>query len=81
MNNTHDEIDQLEEKPDEEIDLTDIPETLDWSGAEQAKFFRPRKKQISIRLDMDILHWFKAQPDKYQSLINQACREYMIRHT
>ena len=48
MNNTHDEeIDRLEEKPDKEIDLTDIPETLDWSGAEQAKFLHPRKNQQS----------------------------------
>lgn len=39
--------------------------------------FRPRKKQISIRMDVDLLEWFQAQPGKYQQLINKACRVFM----
>jgi len=39
--------------------------------------FKPRKKAISIRMDVDVLDWFKAQPGKYQKLINKACRAYM----
>lgn len=62
--------------PDEEC-----PEVYDWSQAEQGKFYRPIKKQITIRLDADMLHWFQQQQGKYQRLINQACREYMQRHS
>lgn len=40
-------------------------------------YFRPKKKQISIRMDADILAWFQAQPGKYQQLINKACRLYI----
>ena len=40
-------------------------------------FYRPVKKQISIRLDADVLAWFQAQPGKYQTLINRACRIFM----
>ena len=42
----------------------------------------PGKTRITIRLDDDILEWFRDQVDKagggsYQSLINQALREYI----
>lgn len=43
-------------------------------------YFRPKKKQISIRMDADILAWFQTQPGKYQQLINKACRFYMHHH-
>lgn len=40
-------------------------------------YFRPKKKQISIRMDADVLAWFQGQPGKYQQLINKACRQFM----
>lgn len=40
------------------------------------KFYRPKKQLISIRLDADVLYWFKTYP-QYQKLINQVCRLYM----
>ena len=40
-------------------------------------YYRPRKKQISIRMDADVLAWFQSQSGKYQRLINKACRLYM----
>lgn len=43
-------------------------------------YYKPKKKQISIRLDADILAWFKNQPGKYQQLINKACRVFMRLH-
>jgi hypothetical protein len=33
----------LAEMPDEQIDLSDIPEITDWSGAVAGKFYRPVK--------------------------------------
>lgn len=42
-----------------------------------ASFYKVKKKQISIRLDADVLAWFQAQPEKYQTLINKALRTYM----
>ncbi len=42
-----------------------------------AATYKPRKKAISIRLDMDVLEWFKSLSGKYQQHINKACREYM----
>ncbi|MCH8958624.1 MAG: BrnA antitoxin family protein [Proteobacteria bacterium] len=41
------------------------------------------KKRITIRLDDEVIEWFKKQVDdagggNYQTFINQALREYMV---
>ena len=38
------------------------------------------KKQITLRLNADTLLMFNQHSDKYQTLINEACREYMTHH-
>jgi uncharacterized protein (DUF4415 family) len=62
---------------DEEIDLTDLPEVLDWSGAVVGKYYRPIKKSLTIRLDADVLAWLKAQGRGYQTRINMLLRAAM----
>ncbi|HAV4686950.1 TPA: toxin-antitoxin system, antitoxin component, partial [Acinetobacter baumannii] len=48
--------------PDDQLDLSDIPEITDWSNAiRHGQFFRPVKQQTSVRLDADVLAWLKAQ--------------------
>jgi predicted DNA binding CopG/RHH family protein len=41
--------------PDEQIDLSDIPETKDWSGATRGLFTRAKTAHISIRLSTEDL--------------------------
>jgi len=74
------ELAALAAMPDEDIDTSDIPERTDWAGVEIGKFYRPIKKSVTIRLDADVIAWFKAHNKKYQSAVNQALREYMIAH-
>jgi uncharacterized protein (DUF4415 family) len=62
---------------DEKIDLTDLPEVLDWSGAVVGKYYRPIKKSLTIRLDADVLAWLKAQGRGYQTRINRLLRVAM----
>ncbi len=71
------EIDKLMSMSEAEIDTSDIPETMHWEGAVVGKFYRPVKKQVSLRLDADLLEWFKVQGGKYQTHINQVLRGYM----
>lgn len=76
------ELDALEALPDDQIDTSDIPETLDWSGAKRGLFYRPVKQQITLRLDADVVAWFKQQaPDGrgYQTDINRALRLHVER--
>jgi uncharacterized protein (DUF4415 family) len=66
--------------PDEAIDTTDIPEILDWSGAKRGLFYRPIKQQLTLRLDADVVAWFKdrAGGGGYQTQINKALRAYVL---
>jgi uncharacterized protein (DUF4415 family) len=54
-------IEELKNLPDSEIDTSDIPE-LDQNFWDNAKLVQPRTEQaISIRLDSDVLDWFKIK--------------------
>jgi len=71
------ELDVVAALPDEKIDLTDLPEVLDWSGAVVGKYYRPIKKPLTIRLDADVLAWLKAGGRGYQTRINALLRAAM----
>ena len=45
---------------DEDIDFSEIPEVTDWTGATRGRFYRPIKQQLTLRLDADVVAWFKA---------------------
>ena len=73
------EIAALATLADEEIDTSDITEILDWSGAKRGLLYRPVKQQITLRLDADVVAWFKASAPGgrgYQTQINRVLREY-----
>ena len=77
------ELGRLASLSDEEIDTRDIPEQRDWSGAQRGLFFRPIKRQLTLRLDADLVAWFKARAPEgkgYQTGINNALRAYVEAH-
>ncbi len=79
------EIKALKERPDSAIDLTDIPELTDkfWRNAARNPYFRPVKQQLTLRLDADLIAWFKRHAKEgrgYQTGINRALREHVERH-
>jgi uncharacterized protein (DUF4415 family) len=68
--------------PDSAIDYSDIPKQT-----AQVKWSRPgalvsaeNKQQITLRLDADVLSFFKNTGERYQSRINAVLREYMRAH-
>lgn len=73
---------RLAAMPDDQIDTSDIPEITDsqWEAARQENFFRPLKRPVTIRLDADVLDWFKkhAGGKGYQTDINRALRKHVI---
>src|SRR5438552_17359845 len=78
------ELKSLGMLPESAIDTSDAPELLDWSGAKRGLFYRPLKQQLTLRLDADVVAWFKnhAKPDEgYQTRINRALREYIQSQT
>jgi len=64
---------------DEDIDYSEIPDLSAlgeefWSNA-VVKRAEP-KAQVTIRLDREVLDWFKAQGKGYQTQINAVLRTY-----
>jgi uncharacterized protein (DUF4415 family) len=74
------ELKSLASLRDDTIDTSDAPELLDWSGAKHGLFYRPVKQQLTLRLDADVVAWFKSHAtsnEGYQTGINRALREYV----
>jgi uncharacterized protein (DUF4415 family) len=75
---------RLDALTDKEIDLTDIPEVSPqrFARAMVRRGLRPvpRKQQLTLRIDADVLSWFRLQGSGYQTRINQLLRAYMRAH-
>jgi uncharacterized protein (DUF4415 family) len=74
------ELARLAVKRDEDIDTSDIPPLTEkfWANAVRGRFYRPIKQQVTVRLDADILEWFKTRQGGkrgYQTAINAALRK------
>ena len=54
---------RLAARPDSEIDFSDIPELTDeqWKNAVPRPFLRPVKRQITARVDADVLEWLSRR--------------------
>lgn len=73
----------LDALPDDQIDTSDLPEIVNWPDAQRGVFYRPVKKQIALRLDVDVLTWFKKRTPGgrgYQTEINRALRQHVQRN-
>ena len=73
---------EIEAIADENIDTSDIPE-VDTSFFKMAKLIMPagsHKTAISMRIDDDVLQWFKAQGRGHLSRMNAVLRAYMLSH-
>lgn len=74
------ELAALEAMSDEDIDYSDIPPVRDFSGWRRGVFYRPEKQAVTIRLDADVVAWFKGSEPKYQTAVNRVLRDYMLSH-
>lgn len=70
------ELQRLAARPDEDIDLSGIPE-LDEAFFREAEWRPPIKKPVTIRLEPDVLEWFRSHGPGYQTRINRQLRRYM----
>jgi len=71
------EIATIAAKRDRDIDLSEMPEVVDWSGAEVGKFYRPPKRPVTMRLDADVIDWLKSYGPGYQTKANLLLRHAM----
>lgn len=76
------ELVALEALGDEDIDFSDIPERSETAEPLYVGLFYrgPGKKSVTIRLDADMVNWFKAQGKGWQTKMNWALRLYYASH-
>ena len=69
---------------DHKIDFSDIPEVTPemFARAVVRRGLKPvaRKRQLTIRVDSNVLEWYKRQGPGYQTRINSLLRAYMEEH-
>jgi uncharacterized protein (DUF4415 family) len=71
------DLDKLEKMSDQDIDYSDIP-PLDSEFFKKGTLRLPKSKPlISIRIDPDVLEWFKSHGTGYQTRMNAVLRMYM----
>ena len=73
-------LDKLRKLTDEEIEASianDPDWSDDWNWSEAVLVIPPKKKAISIRVDEDVLDYFKKEGAGYQRRINAVLRSYM----
>jgi uncharacterized protein (DUF4415 family) len=72
------ELKRLAARPDSRIDFSDAPERHPRASDVQAgRFYRPIKQLVSLRVDADVLHWFRGRGRKYQTYMNEVLRREM----
>ena len=75
---------RLETMKDEDLDFSDCPEVTPemFARAVVRKGLKPvtRKTQLTLRIDGDVLDWFRQQGRGYQTQINSLLRAYMEAH-
>jgi len=65
----------LASKEDRAIDYRDAPSVSAKQRVLFGQFYRPVKKLISLRVDADVLAWYRAQGTGYQTKMNEALRK------
>ncbi len=71
---------KVDELSDSDIDTSGTP-PLDADFFKHAELRMPaKKKSVTVRLDSDVLEWFRKQGKGYQTRINAVLRTYMEAH-
>jgi len=80
------ELKALAERPDSDIDCSDIPEMDDgfwersvlWKDVAKSGLYKPKKVAVTAKLDADIVAWLKTQGRGYQTRMNAILRQTML---
>ena len=56
----------------------DLFELADRETGEESRWNRPRKRRISLRVDVEVVDWFKSKGPGYQTRMNRILRRVMM---
>ncbi len=67
-------------KSDSVVSAVDIAAPSPVAESAEAKaLYKPVKQSVTIRLDSDVVAWFKNREDRYQTAINKVLRKHMLK--
>jgi len=74
-------IEEMRAMKDEDIDFSDIPEADEafWKSA-KLSFPDRAKTPLNVRLDSDVVEWFRSQGKGYQTRMNAVLRSFYESH-
>ena len=77
------ELAELAARPESEIDFSEIPSLTEkfWQNAIPNPWYRPVKKQLTVRLDADVIAWLRKNGKGYQTRMNSLLRSAMLQET
>jgi uncharacterized protein (DUF4415 family) len=73
-------LDALAAMPDEQIDYSDAPYLPNAVWTKASEQLPRTKKQITLRIDAEVLEFFKHKGARYQSRMNAVLRSYVEAH-
>lgn len=83
-NKSQTDWERVDAQTDKDIDLSETPEIpaemFARSIVRRGLKVAPRKTQLTLRVDSDVLDWYKKQGAGYQTKINALLRSYMEAH-
>ena len=76
------QLEAVDAIPDDQIDTSDIPERVNYTGPVYIGLIPGpgKKKSVTIRLDEDVVRWFKKQGKGWQTKMNWVLRLYFASH-
>lgn len=74
------ELEAVAAMPDEQIDYSDAPHLPDAVWMKAAAELPHTKRQITLRIDAEVVEFFKATGPRYQSRMNAVLRSYVDAH-
>ena len=74
------ELQRLARQPDSKIDFSAAPETKGVPQTYIGRFYRPIKQLVSLRVDADVLAWYRGRGKRYQTYMNEVLRREMQTH-
>ena len=66
--------------PDDQIDYSDAPHLSDAAWIKASEQMPHTKKQITLRIDAEVVEFFKSTGARYQTRINSVLRSYVEAH-
>jgi uncharacterized protein (DUF4415 family) len=74
------DLKRIDELKDEDIDYSDIPELDDSFFTRETVQLPKIKDVVTLRVDHEVLDWFKKRGKGYQTLMNAVLKAYVKAH-